>query len=52
MGNKNIYKILAILLVISVIIPLSAWPQNDEWQERPILLGTSGSNINDISKPR
>lgn len=50
MGNKNTYKILAILLVISVIIPLSAWPQNDEWQERPILLGTSGSNINDISK--
>jgi len=52
MGNKNTYKILAILLVISVVIPLSAWPQDEGWQSRPIPLGISGGNINDISKPR
>lgn len=48
--RKIIYKTaLAFLLLALFVIVHPAWSQNTEWQERPIELGTSGGNINDIS---
>lgn len=50
MKRKNIYKTaLAFLLLALFVIVHPAWPQNTDWQPRPIELGTSGGNINDIS---
>ncbi|MBI4653573.1 MAG: hypothetical protein HY752_01005 [Nitrospirae bacterium] len=50
MKRKNIYKTaLAFSILVLLVITQFAWSQNTEWQERPILLGTSGGNINDIS---
>jgi hypothetical protein len=51
MKKKNVYKVvLAFLVVISLIIVQSAWSQYADWQTRPIQLGTSGGNINDINR--
>lgn len=51
--KKANYKkiILALLILLSLIIVQSAWSKVDHkaWQTRPIWLGTSGGNINDIS---
>lgn len=46
------YIKISILLsvLLSLIIIQSVWSQNDTWLPRPIQLGTSGSNINDISR--
>ncbi|MDP3297546.1 MAG: hypothetical protein Q8N09_08155 [Thermodesulfovibrionia bacterium] len=50
MKRKNIYKtVLAFLLLALFVIVHPAWPQNTDGQPRPIELGTSGGNINDIS---
>jgi hypothetical protein len=46
-------SILKIVLAFSILLPFisvqSVWPQNTEYQNRPIELGTSGGDINDIS---
>lgn len=51
MKKINTYKIALILSVlISLAIVQSAWSiDNQEWQPRPIQLGTSGGNIKDSS---
>lgn len=51
MKKKNIVKIVLVFsLLLSFISVQSVWPQNTEHQSRPIQLGTSGGNINDISR--
>lgn len=50
MKKKNVYEVvLAFLIVISLIIVQSAWSQYTDRQTRPIQLGTSGGNINDLT---
>lgn len=48
--NTYIKITLTLLVLSSLFIVQSAWSQNDNWLPRPIQLGTSGSNINDISR--
>jgi hypothetical protein len=52
MKRTNTYIEIALILsvLLSLVIVQSAWSQNDDWLPRPIQLGTSGGNINDISK--
>jgi hypothetical protein len=51
MKKKNIVKIVLVFsLLLSFISVQYVWPQNTGYQDPPIQLGTSGGNINDISR--
>jgi len=51
MKKKSIVRVvLAFSLLLSFISVQPVWPQNTGYQTRPIELGTSGGNINDISQ--
>ncbi|MEW6213636.1 MAG: hypothetical protein AB1478_00285 [Nitrospirota bacterium] len=51
MKRMSIYKITLVLsLLVSLVIVQSVWSQNDDPLPRPIQLGTSGGNINDINR--
>ena len=51
MREKKIYRRISYLslALASLIAAQSIWAQSTDWQPRPIQLGTSGSNIRDMS---
>lgn len=52
MRSTNLYKFVLVVLLVALTFNIqNAWSnENQSWQTRPIYLGTSGGNINDISK--